>query len=81
MAGSAVHRRAKRPTRDRKNMRLDQDLLDSAKLALGTESETEAVTRALRRVVNNRLVANGLRALGGSHLVNARRVDDAMKAR
>ena len=65
-----------RAQRDRKNMRLDQRLLDSAKLALGTQSETEAVTVALQRVVNNAAVANGLRALGGSRILDARRVRD-----
>ena len=63
-----------RPSRDRKNMRLDQALLDSAKLALGTVNETEAVTLALKRVVNNGRVASGLRALGGSRLIDAKKV-------
>lgn len=58
-------------------MRLDQALLDSAKRALGTHSETEAVTLALQRVVNNARVAAGLRALGGSRIVDEARVHDA----
>ena len=77
MSHSPVRARATRAPRNRKNMRLDQRLLDSAKLALGTESETEAVTMALQRVVNNAIVAKGLRALGGSRLLDARRVRDA----
>jgi len=62
-------------------MRLDQALLDSAKRALGTTSETEAVTLALRRVVDNARVAAGLRALGGSGILDAARVDDPAGAR
>ena len=77
MAGSALRRTTARPSRDRKNMRLDQELLDSAKVALGTENETEAVTIALQRVVNNSVVASGIRALGGSGILNARRIGDA----
>jgi len=70
-------RRPARPSaRERKNMRLDQALLDSAKRALGTASETEAVTLALRRVVDNARVAAGLRSLGGSRIVDPTRVDD-----
>jgi Arc/MetJ family transcription regulator len=57
-------------------MRLDQALLDSAKRALGTTSETEAVTLALRRVVDNARVAAGLRALGGSGIVDPASVED-----
>lgn len=76
MSSFSVSKKATRAVRDRKNMRLDQHLLDSAKRALGTDSETEAVTVALQRVVNNATVANGLRALGGSRIIDARRVRD-----
>jgi Arc/MetJ family transcription regulator len=57
-------------------MRLDQELLDSAKRVLGATSETEAVTLALRRVVNNARVANGIRALGGSRIVDPAKIED-----
>lgn len=77
MSSSSIRPKPPRALRDRKNMRLDQKLLDSAKLALGTESETEAVTVALQRVVQNARVADGIRALGGSRLIDARRVRDA----
>ena len=62
--------------RARKNMRLDQALLDEAREALGVADETEAVTIALQRVVNNRRVAEGIRALGGRRAVDASRLDD-----
>ena len=57
-------------------MRLDQALLDAAKRALGTESETEAVTLALQRVVNNARVADGIRALGGRLMFDESRIND-----
>ena len=71
-----VIRRNRPAPRERKNMRLDQELLDSAKLVLGTTNETEAVTLALRRVVSSGQVAAGLRKLGGSGLVDPTRVHD-----
>lgn len=81
MPRSTTRRPARPPVRERKNMRLDQTLLDSAKRALGTASETEAVTLALRRVVDNARVAAGLRALGGSLILDPARVDDRAGAR
>ncbi|GJG86281.1 hypothetical protein tb265_14620 [Gemmatimonadetes bacterium T265] len=62
--------------RGRKNMRLDQSLLDAAKRALGTDNETEAVTIALQRVVANARFAQGLRAMGGTRLVDESRIVD-----
>lgn len=62
--------------RARKNMRLDQALLDEARAALGAADETEAVTIALQRVVDNRRVADGIRALGGRRVMEAARVGD-----
>ncbi len=76
MPRSTARRPGKPSVRERKNMRLDQALLDSAKRALGTESETEAVTIALRRVVDNARVADGIRALGGRRMLDASRIDD-----
>jgi hypothetical protein len=60
----------------RKNMRLDQALLDAAKAALGVADETEAVTRALEIIVGNRRVADGIRALGGSRMFDESRIQD-----
>lgn len=76
MPRSPTRRPPVTPVRGRKNMRLDQTLLDSAKRALGTESETEAVTLALQRVVNNARVAEGIRALGGRLTVDESRIND-----
>lgn len=76
MPRSPTRRSSLVPARGRKNMRLDQALLDSAKRALGTKSETEAVTLALQRVVNNARVAAGLRALGGTGGIDPSRIDD-----
>lgn len=53
-----------------------RDARSRAGCAFGTERETEAVTLALRRVVNNARVAAGIRALGGSRLVDPQRVHD-----
>ena len=72
-----IGRRAASPaTRERKNMRLDQALLDEARRVLGAETETEAVTLALHRVVHNARVAAGIRALGGRGGIDASRVND-----
>lgn len=57
-------------------MRLDQALLDQAKRVLGTASETEAVTLALRRVVDNAGAAEGIRSLGGRRMLDESRVND-----
>lgn len=64
-----------RPARERKNMRIDQKLLDEAKRILGAETETEAVTVALERIVGNERILAGLRALGGTRLVDPRLVE------
>ena len=79
-------RRAARPTavrepapagpRARKNMRLDQRLLDQARRVLGAADETEAVTIALRRVVNNARVAAGIGAIAGRGEIDERRIED-----
>ena len=62
------------PRRTRKNVRLDQRLLDDARRVLGVESETEAITVALQRLVGNERIMAGLRALGGTRLVDPRLV-------
>ena len=76
MRRPTARRSAKPAPRERKNMRLDQTLLDSAKRALGAASETEAVTLALRRVVDNARAAEGIRALGGRRVIDASRIHD-----
>lgn len=77
MPKATKRRTGGRAVRERKNLRLDQSLLDAARRALGADTETDAVTIALQRVVNNGRVAAGLRALGGSEVLDASRVDDA----
>ncbi len=59
--------KAKGSRRDirRKNMRLDQRKLDSARKALGAETETETIERALDLVVFRREVLKGLRRFAG----------------
>lgn len=62
--------------RARKNMRLDQRLLDQARQALDAADETEAVTIALRRVVNNARVAAGIRSIAGRMAIDEARIED-----
>jgi len=62
--------------RVRKSMRLSQELLDEAREALGLEDETETVTAALKRIVGNKRVADGIRALGGSRIFDESRIRD-----
>lgn len=76
MPRSTTRRPAAAPARGRKNMRLDQALLDQAKRALGTESETEAVTLALQRVVDKERALDGLRRLGGRLALDEARIND-----
>ena len=69
-----------RSVRVRKNMRLDQKLLDEARRALGAADETEAVTMALTMVVdrieNNRRVMEGLRSIAGTMILDESRIND-----
>jgi Arc/MetJ family transcription regulator len=50
----------------RKNMRLDQDVLDRARKILGTRTETETVAQALELVAFRHEVVRGIRAIAGS---------------
>lgn len=50
----------------RKNMRLNQELIDRAKRVLGTRTETETVEKALELVAFREEVLSGLRWLAGS---------------
>jgi hypothetical protein len=53
----------------RKNMRLRQDLLDTAREILGTKTETETVEQALELVAFRKEVLDGMRRLAGSNSV------------
>ena len=72
----AAKRKAAPPARARKNLRLDQALLDEAKRALGTESETEAVTIALQRVVDKRRFIDGFLSIAGRRMFDESRIND-----
>ena len=76
MPHATTRRPARAPSRGRKNMRLDQDLLDTARRVLGATSETETVTLALQRIVHNARVAEGIRAIGGSGMFDESRIQD-----
>lgn len=76
MTRTAARRAEPTPALKRKNMRLNQTLLDEAKRALGTESETEAVTLALRRVAHNARMAAGMRALAGRKMFDESLISD-----
>ncbi len=47
----------------KKTLLLDQDLLDQARQALGTRTETDTVIRALEDAVRRRVQIEGIRAL------------------
>ncbi len=60
----------------RKNMRLNQELIDRAKRVLGTRTETETVERALELVAFREEVLSGLRWLAGSGALRGPYGDD-----
>jgi hypothetical protein len=60
----------------KKTLRLDQDLLDRARHALGARTETDAVTRALEAVVRREQQVQGLRALASLGPIEAGRIAD-----
>jgi hypothetical protein len=62
--------------RQRKTLDVDQRLLDRARAALAASTETEAVRRALERVVDNRRVAEGILTMAGKNWVDRRRIDE-----
>jgi hypothetical protein len=51
----------------RKNMRLRQGLIDSARKILGTQTETETVEQALELVAFRKEVTEGIRSMAGTH--------------
>lgn len=61
MAGTSTLRR--------KNMRIDQAKLDSARKILGTKTETETVEAALDLVTFRKEVIEGVRRLAGTGIV------------
>lgn len=50
----------------RKNMRLNQDVLDRARKILGTRTETETVEQALQLVAFRQEVVDGIRSIAGT---------------
>jgi Arc/MetJ family transcription regulator len=59
----------------KKTLRLDQELLDRARHALGVRTETDAVTRALEVVVRRQQQMEGIRLLASLGPVDAARID------
>lgn len=72
----ASHRKGVPPRRRRKTLDLNQQLLNDARRALGCETETETVHRALEGVVARARAAEGLRRLGGRKLFDVRKIED-----
>ena len=64
------------PRLKRKDMLLDQGLLDAAKRALGLSDETQTVTVALERIIANPRVADGIAAMGGRRVLDESRITD-----
>ena len=60
---------ARTSTLRRKNMRIDQAKLDSARKILGTKTETETVEAALDLVTFRKEVIEGVRRLAGTGIV------------
>ena len=59
----------------KKTLRLDQDLLDRARRALGARTETDAITRALETVVRREQQIQGLEALAALGPIDGARID------
>ena len=58
----------------KKTLMLDQDLLDRARQALGTRTETETVMQALEGVVQREAQIQGLRRLATLGPIDASRI-------
>ena len=83
-----VHRRTKaltvsevavsrsHPSGTKKTLRLDQELLDRARRALGVRTETDTVTQALEAVVRREAQIQGLRRLARRKRFHPERIDD-----
>jgi Arc/MetJ family transcription regulator len=75
-AAGRKRRAAPRPSGGRKKtLRLDQELLDRARQALGVRTETDAVTRALEAVVRREQQVEGIRLLASLGPIDAARID------
>ena len=73
---SRKRRTSPQPDRGRKKtLRLDQELLDRARQALGVRTETDAVTRALEAVVRRQQQVEGLRLLASLGPIDVSRID------
>jgi Arc/MetJ family transcription regulator len=59
----------------KKTLRLDQELLDRARQALGVRTETDAVTQALQAVVRRQQQVEGIRLLASLGPIEAARID------
>jgi hypothetical protein len=59
----------------KKTLVLDQDLLDRARQALGTRTETDTVTQALEGVVQREAQIQGLRRLARLGPIDAARIE------
>jgi Arc/MetJ family transcription regulator len=64
------------PSGRKKTIRLDQDLLNRARQALGARTETDAVTRALEAIVRREQQAQGVRMLASLGPIDAARIVD-----
>lgn len=74
-AGKAGSQAPRHPSARKKTLRLDQDLLDQARRALGARTETDAVTQALEAVVRRERQAQGIRALGSLGPIDITRIE------
>jgi len=73
---SRKHRAQPRQSGGRKKtLRLDQELLDRARQALGVRTETDAVTQALEAVVRRQQQVEGIRLLASLGPIDAARID------
>jgi Arc/MetJ family transcription regulator len=69
-------RTSPRPSGGRKKtLRLDQELLDRARQALGVRTETDAVTQALEAVVRRQQQVEGIRLLASLGPIDRSRID------
>ncbi len=60
----------------KKTLRLDQNLLDRARRALGLRTETDTVTQALEAVVQREEQVQGIRRLARLKSFHPERIDD-----
>lgn len=63
------------PSGQKKTLRLDQELLDRARQALGVRTETDAVTQALEAVVRRQQQIEGIRLLASLGPIDPARIE------